>query len=151
MAKFGVQLFGELRLTGERRDEETGLMFLNARFYDPALGRFVSPDWWDPNKPGVGTCRYCYSDNDPVNKSDPNGHESESDSDGGKSSDKSSKSEKSGDKPSIGHNSKNAAPGEVGLDKQASEAQKGQGLGKPGLGLVGAFAKGLGLSALTST
>jgi RHS repeat-associated protein len=59
---------------GERRDEESGLLFLNARFYDPALGRFISPDWWDPNKPGVGTCRYCYADNDPVNKSDANGH-----------------------------------------------------------------------------
>ena len=59
---------------GERRDEESGLLFLNARFYDPAMGRFISPDWWDPNKPGVGTCRYCYSDNDPANKSDANGH-----------------------------------------------------------------------------
>jgi RHS repeat-associated protein len=59
---------------GERRDEESGLLFLNARFYDPAIGKFSSPDWWDPNKPGVGTCRYCYSDNDPVNKSDANGH-----------------------------------------------------------------------------
>ncbi len=60
---------------GERRDEESGLLFLNARFYDPAIGRFVSPDWWDPNKEGVGTCRYCYASNDPVNKSDPNGHD----------------------------------------------------------------------------
>ncbi|WP_256374269.1 MULTISPECIES: RHS repeat domain-containing protein [unclassified Chelatococcus] len=59
---------------GERFDAETGLMYLNARYYDPALARFISPDWWDPNKPGVGTNRYAYSENDPVNKSDPNGH-----------------------------------------------------------------------------
>jgi RHS repeat-associated protein len=59
---------------GERHDAETGLIYLNARYYDPVIARFVSPDWWDPNKPGVGTNRYSYSDNDPVNKSDPSGH-----------------------------------------------------------------------------
>jgi hypothetical protein len=41
------------------------------------LGRFISPDWWDPNKEGVGTNRYSYAHNDPVNKADANGHESE--------------------------------------------------------------------------
>ena len=59
---------------GERHDEETGYLFLNARYMDPELGRFISPDWWDPNKPGVGTNRYSYSFNDPINKSDENGH-----------------------------------------------------------------------------
>ncbi|MGG7536633.1 RHS repeat-associated core domain-containing protein [Rhizobium sp. 12,4] len=59
---------------GERFDAETGLMYLNARYYDPAFGRFISPDDWDPTKEGVGTNRYSYSENDPVNKSDPNGH-----------------------------------------------------------------------------
>ncbi len=43
---------------------------------DPALGRFISPDDWDPTLPGVGTNRYAYAQNDPVNKSDPNGHQS---------------------------------------------------------------------------
>jgi len=47
-----------------------------ARYYDPALGRFLSPDWWDVRDPGVGTNRYAYSANDPINKSDPNGHDS---------------------------------------------------------------------------
>jgi RHS repeat-associated protein len=59
---------------GERPDPETGLLYLNARYYDPALGRFISPDDWDPTLPGVGTNRYAYAGNDPVNKSDPNGH-----------------------------------------------------------------------------
>ncbi|MGR9355869.1 RHS repeat-associated core domain-containing protein [Rhizobium leguminosarum] len=59
---------------GERFDPETGLMYLNARYYDPAFGRFVSPDDWDPTQEGVGTNRYAYAHNDPVNKSDPNGH-----------------------------------------------------------------------------
>jgi hypothetical protein len=39
-----------------------------------ANARFISPDDWDPTMPGVGTNRYAYSQNDPVNKSDPNGH-----------------------------------------------------------------------------
>ena len=59
---------------GERYDVETGLQYLNARYYDPTLGRFIQPDWWEVTKAGVGTNRYAYSFNDPVNKSDPNGH-----------------------------------------------------------------------------
>jgi pyocin large subunit-like protein len=41
-----------------------------------ANARFISPDNMDPTLPGVGTNRYAYSQNDPVNKSDPNGHAS---------------------------------------------------------------------------
>ncbi|PBB27940.1 hypothetical protein CK227_02640 [Mesorhizobium sp. WSM4308] len=59
---------------GERFDPETGLLYLNARYMDPVLGRFISPDDWDPTLPGVGTNRYAYALNDPVNKGDPNGH-----------------------------------------------------------------------------
>lgn len=59
---------------GERFDRETGLMYLNARYYDPTFGRFISPDDWDPTLEGVGTNRYAYSENDPINKSDPSGH-----------------------------------------------------------------------------
>jgi RHS repeat-associated protein len=58
---------------GERQDE-TGLLYLNARYYDPKVARFVSPDWWDPTQGGVGTNRYSYADNNPVNMSDPSGH-----------------------------------------------------------------------------
>jgi hypothetical protein len=36
--------------------------------------RFISPDPWDPTVPGVGTNRYAYAHNDPINKSDPSGH-----------------------------------------------------------------------------
>ena len=43
---------------------------------DPIFGRFISPDDWDPTLPGVGTNRYAYAGNDPMNKSDPNGHDS---------------------------------------------------------------------------
>ncbi|MEM9012613.1 MAG: colicin E5-related ribonuclease [Pseudomonadota bacterium] len=59
---------------GETYDAAAGLQYLNARYYDPELGRFIQPDWWDPTIDGVGTNRYAYSFNDPINKSDPNGH-----------------------------------------------------------------------------
>jgi RHS repeat-associated protein len=59
----------------ERHDAETGLMYLHARYYDPLLGRFLSGDTWDPIIPGVDINRYAYALNDPVNLSDPNGHD----------------------------------------------------------------------------
>jgi RHS repeat-associated protein len=58
----------------ERFDAETGLQYLHARYYDPELGRFLSPDWYSPWRSGVGTNRYAYSFNDPINMSDPSGH-----------------------------------------------------------------------------
>jgi hypothetical protein len=50
------------------------LQYLNARYYDPLLARFLTPDWWDSILAGVDVNRYAYSANDPVNLSDPNGH-----------------------------------------------------------------------------
>ncbi len=64
----------ERSFIGERFDTSTGLLYLNARYYDPALGRFMQPDWWDPRKRGVGTNRYAYAGNDPINFSDRNGN-----------------------------------------------------------------------------
>jgi RHS repeat-associated protein len=60
--------------TGERTDPETGLTYLHARYYDAALGRFLSPDWWEVTDPSVGTNRYAYAGDDPVNGSDRRGH-----------------------------------------------------------------------------
>ena len=47
---------------------------ISVSFGSAANARFISPDDWDPTKQGVGTNRYAYSENDPINKSDPNGH-----------------------------------------------------------------------------
>ncbi|MEJ2019329.1 MAG: hypothetical protein P8X51_13885 [Maritimibacter sp.] len=38
---------------------------------------FIQPDWFEVTKQGVGTNRYAYSFNDPVNGSDPSGNEME--------------------------------------------------------------------------
>lgn len=64
----------ELGFTGQRLDP-TGLMHYGARLYDPALGRFISPDPIvpDPANPQVLN-RYAYVANNPVNYTDPTGH-----------------------------------------------------------------------------
>ena len=59
--------------TGERFDADAGLQYLNARYYGPKLGMFIQPDWFEVIKAGVGTNRYAYSFNDPVNGRDPGG------------------------------------------------------------------------------
>ena len=35
---------------------------------------FIQPDWFEVTEPGVGTNRYSYSANDPINKMDPGGN-----------------------------------------------------------------------------
>jgi RHS repeat-associated protein len=53
--------------------EGFGLMFYNARMYDPALGRFTSADTIVPR--GIhGLDRYAYVNNSPINYIDPSGH-----------------------------------------------------------------------------
>ena len=59
---------------GERFDAGAGLQYLNARYYDPRLGLFLQPDWFEVTEAGVGTNRYAYAGGDPVNASDPGGN-----------------------------------------------------------------------------
>jgi RHS repeat-associated protein len=58
----------------QRYDPETGLQYDHARYMDPLLARFLSPDSWDPMLTGVDVNRYAYAGNDPINGSDANGH-----------------------------------------------------------------------------
>ncbi len=58
-------------------DNETGLCYLNSRYYDPTVGRFLSPDsldYLDPESIG-GLNLYAYCGNNPVNYYDPSGCE----------------------------------------------------------------------------
>ena len=65
-----------IRYRGYYLDSETGLYYLNARYYNPQWRRFISPDSTDYLDPesvnGLNLYAYCY--NDPVNYADPSGH-----------------------------------------------------------------------------
>ena len=57
-------------------DIETGLYYLKARYYDPKIGRFISPDstkYLDPETLGCLNL-YAYCNNNPVMYSDPSGN-----------------------------------------------------------------------------
>jgi RHS repeat-associated protein len=68
----GGQPFG---FTGEQRDA-TGLVYLRARMYDPNVGRFMQRDTY-PGGMGssIGLHRYAYVGNNPINATDPSGHD----------------------------------------------------------------------------
>jgi RHS repeat-associated protein len=78
---FGLaQSVGSLdRYLGRIRDAETDLIHLGARYYAPAIGRFISPDWYileDPRKPAripQSFNVYSYAINNPLVFRDPSG------------------------------------------------------------------------------
>jgi RHS repeat-associated protein len=58
------------RYAGDRYDNETGLYYVNARYYNPNLGRFLQTD---PIGLSGGTNLYAYVGNDPMDMVDPTG------------------------------------------------------------------------------
>jgi RHS repeat-associated protein len=64
--------------TGHIKDQATGLNYMQARYYDPALGRFLSidPVGFTPDQPFM-FWRYTYVGNDPINSWDPFGMQPE--------------------------------------------------------------------------
>ena len=62
--------------TGQKSDA-TGLLYYNARYYDPALGTFISPDSLVPNPASViDHNRFLYARGNPLKYTDPSGHAS---------------------------------------------------------------------------
>ena len=63
------------RYRGYRYDSETGLYYLNARYYNPEWGRFINADGIIGN-PGelLSANMFAYCGNDPVNREDSNGY-----------------------------------------------------------------------------
>lgn len=124
---------------GETRDDATGYLYLNARYYDPLLARFLTPDTLDPWLPGVGTNRYSYSLNDPINKSDRSGH----------NADATGKGEDDGNKQDASSRGVQVAGGEFGraAGSYGYSANPSIGFGAlGGAGLAALGARGLGLS-----
>jgi RHS repeat-associated protein len=61
--------------TGEWRDSTTNLIYLRARYYSPAVGRFVTRDTWPGSirRPSSAN-RWVYSLSNPTNWTDPSGN-----------------------------------------------------------------------------
>ena len=67
----------DYKFTGQRKQAELGLYFYGARWFDPSIGRFISPDTIVPTGT-QGTQawdRYAYVNNNPVRYNDPTGHD----------------------------------------------------------------------------
>ena len=60
--------------TSRHQDADTGLVYMGARYYDPALGRFLSVDAVGFNEQNVHSFnRYAYANNNPYRFKDPDG------------------------------------------------------------------------------
>ncbi|NDY43590.1 RHS repeat-associated core domain-containing protein [Dissulfurirhabdus thermomarina] len=68
--RHGGRVRQALVFPGQYLDEETGLHYNWHRYYDPAAGRYLTPD---PLGLAGGINRYPYVQNDPVNFVDPSG------------------------------------------------------------------------------
>ena len=63
------------KYTGEVQDDETGYIYLRARYYDPSIGRFNNEDSVEGKIDNPLTLnRYTYVHNNPINNIDPTGH-----------------------------------------------------------------------------
>jgi RHS repeat-associated protein len=61
--------------TGQRLEDDIGLYYYGARWYDPYLNRWIQPDSDVPESQGVQAYdRYAYANNNPVKYTDPTGH-----------------------------------------------------------------------------
>lgn len=73
---FGASIEGEINdvgYTGHKFDKSLNLSYMQARYYDPVLGRFYSNDPVGFTGDVETFNRYSYVGNDPVNKNDPTG------------------------------------------------------------------------------
>ncbi len=80
----GFYAYGKLRsgfigversFTGQQKDLGTGLIYFNARYYDPELGAFLSPDTVVPDGGNLFDYnRYMYGLGNPLKFNDPSGH-----------------------------------------------------------------------------
>ena len=67
----------EVGYTGHKFDTDLGLSYMQARYYDPVIGRFYSndPDGYVSRNPVHSFNRYAYASNNPFKFIDPDGRE----------------------------------------------------------------------------
>lgn len=71
----GIGTLNPIRYRGYYFDVETGLYYLQSRYYNPQIGRFLNADSISDTGAGVlGYNTFVYCANTPVNASDPSGH-----------------------------------------------------------------------------
>ena len=70
-----MALRNPLRYRGYIYERDTGFYYLQSRYYDPAIGRFINADSYaSTDATGLlNTNMFAYCENDPVNRSDPSG------------------------------------------------------------------------------
>jgi RHS repeat-associated protein len=65
----------DIGFTGHKRNDDLGLIYMNARYYLPYINRFLSPDTIVPNPANPQSFnRYSYVRNNPLGFKDPTGH-----------------------------------------------------------------------------
>ena len=70
----GIATLNPIRYRGYYYDTHTGLYYLQSRYYNPAWGRFISPDCYVSTGQGLlGNNMYIYCNNNPVMYVDPEG------------------------------------------------------------------------------
>jgi RHS repeat-associated protein len=70
-----TQTITDRNFTGQRENLEIGLLYYNARYYAPGLGRFISADSIVPNPMDPQSLnRFSYTRNNPLRFTDPSGH-----------------------------------------------------------------------------
>ena len=72
-----VEKLNPFRYRGYVYDEETGLYYLQSRYYDPLTGRFLNADVYADTQSGtpLSTNMFAYCENNAINKSDDEGND----------------------------------------------------------------------------
>lgn len=69
--------FGNVGYTGHTQDADSGLVYMQARYYDPVIGRFMAVDPAEVNPEStISFNRYAYANNNPMRFFDPDGRNS---------------------------------------------------------------------------
>ena len=80
-SEIGIATVNPFRYRGYYYDTEIGMYYLQSRYYDPSVGRFINADdadYLEANKGFLGNNLFAYCENNPVNTTDSTGYYSDS-------------------------------------------------------------------------